>query len=99
VVRQLAHEVGLALQDIRALLLDPVDIRGLPYLGPDGRSKWAAPDFLLVMAPEYCFSTNARKSKARPPLTTTAAFQASCSQAGTTRIRSGRSILHRPMEV
>jgi MoxR-like ATPase len=45
-VRQLAHELGLALQDIRALLLDPVDIRGLPYLGPDGRSKWAAPDFL-----------------------------------------------------
>lgn len=46
VVRQLAHELGLALRDIRALLLDPVDIRGLPYLGPDGRSKWAVPDFL-----------------------------------------------------
>jgi len=27
-------------------LLDPVDLRGLPFLGPDGRSKWATPDFL-----------------------------------------------------
>ncbi len=31
---------------LRALLLDPVDLRGLPFLGPDGRSKWATPDFL-----------------------------------------------------
>jgi MoxR-like ATPase len=38
--------MNAALQDVRALLLDPVDIRGLPHLGPDGRSTWATPDFL-----------------------------------------------------
>jgi hypothetical protein len=32
--------------DVRVLLLDPVDLRGLPFLGRDGRSKWATPDFL-----------------------------------------------------
>jgi hypothetical protein len=46
VVRQLAQGLELPLQDVRALLLDPVDLRGLPFLGSDGRSKWATPDFL-----------------------------------------------------
>jgi MoxR-like ATPase len=46
IVRQLAVELSLCLQDVRALLLDPVDLRGLPFLGPDGRARWATPDFL-----------------------------------------------------
>ena len=46
VVNQLATELGIALRDIRALLLDPVDLRGLPFIGQDGRSQWATPDFL-----------------------------------------------------
>lgn len=46
VVNQLATELGVSLRDIRALLLDPVDLRGLPFIGQDGRSQWATPDFL-----------------------------------------------------
>jgi MoxR-like ATPase len=46
VIRQLASALKIPLRDIRALLLDPVDLRGLPFLGPDGCSKWATPDFL-----------------------------------------------------
>jgi MoxR-like ATPase len=46
VVAQVAADLTLALRDVRALLLDPVDLRGLPFLGTDGRSKWATPDFL-----------------------------------------------------
>ena len=46
VVNQLAIELGIALRDIRALLLDPVDLRGLPFVGKDGRSQWATPEFL-----------------------------------------------------
>ena len=46
VVNQLATELGIALRDIRVLLLDPVDLRGLPFIGQDGRSQWATPDFL-----------------------------------------------------
>ena len=45
-VRQVAAQAGLPLRDIRALLLDPVDLRGLPFLGSDGRAKWAAPECL-----------------------------------------------------
>lgn len=46
VVAQVAASMHVPVQDVRALLLDPVDLRGLPYLGTDGRSKWATPDFL-----------------------------------------------------
>ena len=46
VVRRLADVLKVPLQDVRALLLDPVDLRGLPFLGSDGHSKWAAPEFL-----------------------------------------------------
>lgn len=46
VVHQLAAVLKVTLRDVRALLLDPVDLRGLPFLGKDGRSQWATPDFL-----------------------------------------------------
>ena len=46
VIRQLAAALSMPLRDVRALLLDPVDLRGLPFLGKDGRSKWATPEFL-----------------------------------------------------
>jgi MoxR-like ATPase len=46
VIRQLAAALSMPLRDVRALLLDPVDLRGLPFLGNDGRSKWATPEFL-----------------------------------------------------
>lgn len=45
VVRQLADLSQLALKDIRVLLHDPVDFKGLPHLS-DGQTKWAIPDFL-----------------------------------------------------
>lgn len=46
VTKQVAAALKLQLRDVRALFLDPVDLRGLPFLGSDGRSKWATPDFL-----------------------------------------------------
>ena len=45
IIARLASSLSLSLRDIRALLLDPVDLRGLPYVG-EGRSKWATPEFL-----------------------------------------------------
>ena len=42
----LPQRLSMPLRDVRALLLDPVDLRGLPFLGNDGRSKWATPEFL-----------------------------------------------------
>jgi MoxR-like ATPase len=46
IVQQTAKRLGLACQDVRAVLLDPVDLRGLPHVNGDGRAHWAIPEFL-----------------------------------------------------
>lgn len=46
VVAQLAGEEKLLLIDVRAILLDPVDLRGLPHVNGDNRAHWCQPDFL-----------------------------------------------------
>jgi hypothetical protein len=71
VVRQVAERRSLPLRDVRALLLDPVDLRGLPYLS-EGRSKWATPDFLPQDGAGVLFLD---ELNAAPPI-----VQASCYQ-------------------
>lgn len=44
-VASVAASMGLPLIDLRATLLDPVDLRGLPMVA-DGAAAWARPDFL-----------------------------------------------------
>ena len=46
VVKQVTTKRGLNLIDVRAVLLDPVDLRGLPHVNGDGRAHWAIPEFL-----------------------------------------------------
>ena len=47
---QIAQQVAAAANrryvDVRALLLDPVDLRGIPWRDSDGRTRWAPPAFL-----------------------------------------------------
>jgi len=45
VVRQAAEEEGVDCIDIRLVLLDPSDLRGLP-VPDDGKAKWLPPSFL-----------------------------------------------------
>jgi len=45
-VKQVAEKMGLELIDVRALLFDPVDLRGVPYVGKQGQTEWATPAFL-----------------------------------------------------
>lgn len=72
VVAQTAKALGLDLIDIRALLLDPVDLRGLPRISADGRSEWCIPSFLPVQGRGILFLD---ELNAAPPL-----VQASCYQ-------------------
>jgi MoxR-like ATPase len=44
-VSSVAKGLNLPLIDLRATLLDPVDLRGLPMVA-DGAAAWARPDFL-----------------------------------------------------
>lgn len=75
IVKQIGAELGLPVIDLRAILLDPVDLRGLPTVH-NGRAQWAQPDFLpradrdgprgLLMLDEL---------NAAPPSTQAACFQ------------------------
>ena len=44
--QQVAAAAGRTYVDVRALLLDPVDLRGIPWRDGDGRTRWAPPAFL-----------------------------------------------------
>ena len=46
IAQQVAIQNGYRYVDIRALLLDPVDLRGIPWRDQDGRTRWAPPSFL-----------------------------------------------------
>ncbi len=72
VVAQTAEKLGLDLIDIRALLLDPVDLRGLPRINEDGRAEWCIPSFLPTAGKGILFLD---ELNAAPPL-----VQASCYQ-------------------
>lgn len=45
IVRQVAAQLQVPLLDVRAALLDPTDIRGIPAI-VDGRAVWCPPSFL-----------------------------------------------------
>ena len=46
IARQVAAEANRQYVDIRALLLDPVDLRGIPWRDSADRTRWAPPAFL-----------------------------------------------------
>ena len=46
IAQQVAAGAGRTYVDVRALLLDPVDLRGIPWRDPEGRTRWAPPAFL-----------------------------------------------------
>ena len=83
VVAQVATALGIRLIDIRAILLDPVDLRGLPTV-EQGRAAWAIPAFLPEDGAGILFLD---ELNAAPPLIQAACYQlvldrALCRMAG-----------------
>ena len=72
IVRQTAASLDLNLVDIRAVLLDPVDLRGLPRISQDGLSHWCAPAFLPTTGSGVLFLD---ELNAAPPLVQAACYQ------------------------
>jgi hypothetical protein len=71
IVAQVAALLGLRLIDIRAVLLDPVDLRGLPTV-EQGRAAWAIPAFLPEDGAGILFLD---ELNAAPPLVQAACYQ------------------------
>lgn len=71
VVRQIADALGVGFIDLRAVLLDPVDLRGLPYR-EDETTRWATPEFLPREGEGILFLDELNSA---PPLVQAACYQ------------------------
>lgn len=73
IVRQIAQRRGMPLVDIRASLLDPTDLRGIPMI-QDGTAVWCPPSFLPKKSdkPGILFLDEVN---AAPPLVQAALYQ------------------------
>jgi len=74
VAKQVARKTEREYIDIRALLLDPVDLRGIPFR-ENGRTRWATPDFLPPEDSEGRFLINLEELSAAPPSIQAALYQ------------------------
>lgn len=72
VVKQTTMSLGIDLIDIRAILLDPVDLRGLPKIGENNVSTWCPPAFLPQSGEGVLFLD---ELNAAPPLVQAACYQ------------------------
>lgn len=72
VVAQLTQKLGLELVDIRAVLLDPVDLRGLPRIDDNGAAVWSPPAFLPRKGRGVLFLDELNTA---PPLVQAACYQ------------------------
>ena len=61
--------------DIRALLLDPVDLRGLPWKDEENRTRWAAPIFLPATESQEKHLINLEELPSAPPMVQAALYQ------------------------
>lgn len=58
IVGQVAGDLGLDFLDVRAVQLDPVDLRGLPYVAPGRRPNGHHPSSFPPATKESSFLTN-----------------------------------------
>lgn len=72
VVSQVAKEKGLELIDVRAVLLDPVDLRGIPHIDDTGNAVWSSPSFLPREGEGILFLDELNTA---PPLVQAACYQ------------------------
>ena len=72
VIAQIARELKYTLVDIRAVLLDPVDLRGLPHI-ENGEAVWSPPCFLPKGKGKWLVFLD--ELNAAPPLVQAACYQ------------------------
>ena len=75
VVAQVAAARDLELRDIRAVLLDPVDLRGLPRISGEGTAVWCPPGFLPAAGDASRGILFLDELNAAPPLVQAACYQ------------------------
>lgn len=72
IVKQTAEKMALNIIDVRAILLDPVDLRGIPKINATGTAEWCPPSFLPTEGIGILFLD---ELNAAPPLVQAACYQ------------------------
>jgi len=72
VIKQATEELEVNLIDLRAVLLDPVDLRGIPAVNGDLKAHWCPPAFLPYSGNGILFLD---ELPAAPPLVQAACYQ------------------------
>ena len=75
IAQQVAADGGRTYFDVRALLLDPVDLRGIPWRDDDNRTRWAPPDFLPPSTSTALYLVNLEELPSGVPMVQAALFQ------------------------
>ena len=75
VAQQVAAETARTYYDVRGLLLDPVDLRGIPWRDADNRTRWAPPEFLPPTSSSDMFLVNLEELPSCVPMVQAAMFQ------------------------
>ena len=75
IAQQTADRLNYRYIDVRALLLDPVDLRGIPWRDENGRTRWAPPVFLPPTADLGCHLVNLEELPSCVPMVQAALYQ------------------------
>ena len=67
IVSKVAQELGYRYLDVRALLLDPVDLRGIPWRDEHNHTRWAPPSFLPPESSTEQYLINLEELPSAPP--------------------------------
>ncbi len=75
IAEAVARATGRQYIDVRALLLDPVDLRGIPWRDKNDRTRWASPEFLPPSNDNGRFLINLEELPSAVPMVQAALYQ------------------------
>ena len=75
IVQQVVAQAGREYIDVRALLLDPVDLRGIPWRDGHDRTRWAPPAFLPPSDADGRWLVNLEELPSAAPMVQAALYQ------------------------
>ena len=75
IAQQVAAQAGRKYVDVRALLLDPVDLRGIPWRDGADRTRWAPPAFLPPSDADGSWLINLEELPSALPMVQAALYQ------------------------
>ena len=75
IAQQVAAQAGREYVDVRALLLDPVDLRGIPWRDGADRTRWAPPAFLPPSDADGSWLINLEELPSAVPMVQAALYQ------------------------